>query len=373
MNRLDSLRELYQNATFGCFYCDEAFQTVWRNPFTENNPLFRRISDLAFILPEEDFSKLKTELQKGNITDFPVATDLLSTVSLRFQPFLEKGSLCGVFVIIEKKEHNPASSQKYYEYISGVTSSYRTTLFSIFNRLSLLGQTLETREMYSELDDINQIVYQCYRILRTTMNLSSYFLLKTGDDVLHLKQVNINRYMEHLLTSVQMRLRFSEINFSFELDSEQVNTLIDPDKFDTMMLNLLLNSCLYTSPGNEIKVSMKKVQNSFILTVLDKGAGIPQEQLSQVFEPFYTYDVNEDGSNGMGIGLKLVDMIARAHGGSCVINSMPNQGTSISLNFPIEPPSADCNLLSASLPDYVSNKFSPLYVFLGEVSGYQAF
>ena len=81
--------------------------------------------------------------------------------------------------------------------------------------------------------------------------------------------------------------------------------------------------------------STKADESYAVIRIADKGIGIPQEELSQIFEPFYRIDKSRaKDTGGYGLGLSLCKTIMEAHDGKIEIQSRPEEGTTVSLSFP---------------------------------------
>lgn len=371
MDKIQSLiSQLYQNSPSHCFCCDPEYHVLWSN---RRDSSVSNIEKLPELFHKQELQEALLVLKQGQSYELIHRNFSQQKLVYHLSPFMEEEQLKIILVILETEEKKSKEDRSFYDFYASVSAEYRAPLFGIFNYLNLLNQNLEEKEMYDDIEIINSIAYHCYKILRTTLNTSAFYLLKGSDSPLNLRPVNMNLYLENLCSSIRMRLQNTEIQFQYELESQQINTMIDTEKFDLLIFNILSNSCTYTNPGNEIKLTMKKSDTSYIITISDKGVGIPNEHLKKIFEDFYSYDINKDSTNGIGIGLYLVNAIVKAHGGSCIVNSTVNEGTTISLRFPIIDTRTHLSEMRSPATDYLSNKFSPLYVFLGEISGYHVF
>jgi signal transduction histidine kinase len=102
------------------------------------------------------------------------------------------------------------------------------------------------------------------------------------------------------------------------LVTEGTSSLVqaDHDKLCQVMVNLLSNAVKYTGEHGTIRISVKDRDTSGMLIVEDDGIGIPQQDLSLIFERFYRTDKSRNReSGGAGIGLAIVKSIVEAHGG----------------------------------------------------------
>ena len=110
---------------------------------------------------------------------------------------------------------------------------------------------------------------------------------------------------------------------------------IDADTFlfTRAISNLVDNALRFTPGGGKITLSVKDNHSASEVSVIDTGCGIPAEHIQRVFDRFYTVDPSRN-SGGSGLGLALVKSIAELHGGSAVIRSELDRGTTVTLNFP---------------------------------------
>lgn len=116
----------------------------------------------------------------------------------------------------------------------------------------------------------------------------------------------------------------------------QLNLHGDPDKLVRLFLNLLDNAVKYTHEGGQITLHAQDGPGEWAeVDVVDTGVGIPEEQLSHIFERFYRADeARSRAEGGSGIGLALAKWIAEAHGGSMQAQSEPGKGSTFFVRLP---------------------------------------
>ncbi len=116
----------------------------------------------------------------------------------------------------------------------------------------------------------------------------------------------------------------------------QVAIVADRDRLTQAMLNLLHNAVAHTQPDQPITLSASEAHGWVEIAIIDEGAGIPTELLPHIFERFRT------GSSGRtGLGLSIVQVIARAHGGDVVVRSEPGRGSTFTIRLPLNPGTRD--------------------------------
>ncbi|GAB2785712.1 sensor histidine kinase [Streptomyces daliensis] len=110
-----------------------------------------------------------------------------------------------------------------------------------------------------------------------------------------------------------------------EGDGEHLRRVVD---------NLLANVRVHTPADTGARVRVGRRDGWAVLEVADDGPGIPAESMPKVFDRFYRADRSRSG-DGSGLGLAIVAAVAAAHGGRVAVNSVPGQGTSVSVRVPL--------------------------------------
>ncbi len=105
---------------------------------------------------------------------------------------------------------------------------------------------------------------------------------------------------------------------------------LDAERMRQVLWNLLLNAAQAMPSGGIVHVSATQVGERVRLLVSDEGVGIAEEDLSRVFDPFYT-----TRQGGTGLGLATVERVAREHGGSVWARSEPGGGTAFAIWLPL--------------------------------------
>jgi signal transduction histidine kinase len=110
---------------------------------------------------------------------------------------------------------------------------------------------------------------------------------------------------------------------------------IDRDKIKTVLRNLLENAVKFALPDSRaIEIALEQDADTVTLRVLDDGPGIPQADISNLFEPFFRVDRSRSKkTGGYGLGLSICKRIMEAHGGSITVTNNPGRGASFVLTF----------------------------------------
>jgi two-component system cell cycle sensor histidine kinase PleC len=124
---------------------------------------------------------------------------------------------------------------------------------------------------------------------------------------------------------------------SITLEIEDGIKLIAADQraFKQMALNLASNAVKFTQEGGVISIGLAQNAETAVLRVTDNGPGIAADKLTTIFNPFERGDDTYSGAaGGTGLGLALVNALAKLHGGHARIDSKAGQGTTVSVYLP---------------------------------------
>jgi signal transduction histidine kinase/DNA-binding response OmpR family regulator len=132
----------------------------------------------------------------------------------------------------------------------------------------------------------------------------------------------------------------NEILFTLHTDFESLVINYDRDKIEKILSNILSNAYKFTSPGDKITVRIwQRNIDNVCITISDTGRGIAPEKLAGIFERFgtaFTTDSTTLDGQGSGIGLAYSKKLAELHNGSLQIESKPEQGTKVTIEFPCD-------------------------------------
>src|SRR5258706_10259821 len=127
----------------------------------------------------------------------------------------------------------------------------------------------------------------------------------------------------------------AEMTLTSDIEPELPIVQLDANAFTLAVLNLIDNAIKYAADGKRITLRLKRAGDRLVLSVRDWGPGIDPEEHERIFERFYrARAIRLKPIRGSGIGLALVQHIARAHGGDAYVQSAPGQGATFSIWLP---------------------------------------
>lgn len=321
---------------------------------------------LKIMLPSCDPADCARRLEQGE--RLTLTDPLLPRLCLELIPFEEEDGIVALGWLTDT-EHRPGGPVRTdpTQAIAAFSHTYRKPLSDMFGMLGVIEGHLSAKlddSCDSYLENINR---DCYQMLRGFSNLTELYKYYSGVyAALPQQPVDIWQLTASLCESAAMLLKASDISLTFALPDTPCLVLCDQNRYATALSNLIANSCQFTREDNSIHISGKAVGGKVIITVADRGAGIPENQLGRVMEPFFSYDPEGTPFAGLGIGLPLAASFARSLGGSLALQSREMEGTVVALSLPVydgELAPTSCHDAAQLLGDH----FSPLQVVLGTI------
>ena len=159
----------------------------------------------------------------------------------------------------------------------------------------------------------------------------------------------------------------------FQYPAEPCICLADRSLLYRAIANLLSNAIKFSDSDQPITLSCRKQKGRILISIRDRGRGIPPDQMGSVFSQGQHHDQIPDPRWGAGLGLQSVRQIIEAHGGRLMLESVENTGTTVYLSLDASPAQAADILRDTSSMIVASNGIDPLLVGLSDVLPTQVF
>ncbi len=122
----------------------------------------------------------------------------------------------------------------------------------------------------------------------------------------------------------------------------------DPDALYRVFENLLENAVKYSPPGTPVEVRLERRDDEVRVDITDRGAGIPEDELPTIFERFR--QSGHTVSGGVGLGLYIVRVLVRSHGGDVSVRSTLGEGTTFTVTLPVRLETDDADDVGSATP-----------------------
>lgn len=161
-------------------------------------------------------------------------------------------------------------------------------------------------------------------------NIVSELLVLGKPSITTLKTCDANDIVKEIEPIIHSEANYMNVQLEINYHSETLPILCVKDQLKQVILNLAKNSLHAMPNGGKLSISLEEQSKACIISVEDNGSGIPKEQLTQVFNPFFT--MKKDGS---GLGLTVCKRIIESFNGTIHIDSHVNVGTRVEIRIPL--------------------------------------
>ncbi len=206
---------------------------------------------------------------------------------------------------------------------AGIAHEIRNPLSSIKGFAAILGNKVNEDEKAKEIALVMQ--REVERLNRVVSGLLEF----ARPPILKKKRVSLSDIVNHSISLVEDEARTRGVEIRFKEESKEIVVEVDPDHFAQILLNLFLNALQSMENGGILKIRVHEHAGKVGVLVADTGPGIPPDQLSRIFDPYFTTK-----STGVGLGLAIVHKLVEAHGGSIRVFSSPGSGTRFLIRIP---------------------------------------
>jgi signal transduction histidine kinase len=242
----------------------------------------------------------------------------------------------GIVLALRAANRAVRLSEMKSDFVSNVSHELRTPLASIrvFAELLRLGrvQTPEKVQEYGEY-----IEEESRRLSRLIDNILDFSRIESGRKQYRFIESDLGSVVASTLRTFEAHLRHGGLRIAAEgIDRPLPRLSIDPDAIAQALHNLIDNAVKYSGDAKEITVRLAREDETAVVSVRDRGIGIPRSEQEKIFDRFHrvgTALVHE--VKGSGLGLSIVRHIAQVHGGSVVVESEPGKGSTFSIRLPL--------------------------------------
>jgi len=180
-----------------------------------------------------------------------------------------------------------------------------------------------------DIDALSESIRVCEAEVKRLDSIITHFLEAIRPQPPDLRETNLGALLAEVLGFQQRELADREIAVEAETRADLAPVMADQNQIKQVFFNVIKNAVEAMQPGGRLRIQAREDDESVYLAFADSGAGIKQEELTRLFQPYHTTKVG-----GHGLGLMVVQRIMREHGGQIGIESKEGLGTVVTLRFP---------------------------------------
>lgn len=214
---------------------------------------------------------------------------------------------------------------------AGVAHELRNPLSAVDLNLHLLEE--ELRESGALSDKRMRYVQVLNAEIRRLSAILDNFLRFARPGSMHLHEIDMKGIVAHIASLLQYEAEERKIHLKTHVAEDLPPILGDEPQISQVLVNIIVNAFQAMPDGGVCCLAVMSQQidgkDSIMISVQDSGIGIKREDLSRLFEPFYTTK-----ASGSGLGLAIAYRIIEDHGGTIQVSSIPGSGTTVVIRFP---------------------------------------
>lgn len=214
------------------------------------------------------------------------------------------------------------------QFFTNVSHEIKTPLTLILGPLNKLSKELPPDSPIA--DDIHIIKKNADRLKRVVSQLLDFRKVESNKMDMRVTEIDLVTFIEDVSSYFDNMAQSKQIQYSFQHDVSSVMLWVDTDKMEKILANLLSNAFKFTPDGGTVTIRLQDHAGYVILSVEDNGKGIQPQNLSSVFDQFFT----ADHLTGTGIGLHLTHEFVGMHKGSIRVESEPGKRTVFFVELP---------------------------------------
>ncbi len=230
-------------------------------------------------------------------------------------------------------------TQDAHETLKRFLAFFSHELRSPLNSIIGFSELIETE--YPKLDEttvksyISSINLSSRHLLHLINDILDLSKLEAGKLELHYMNIPIRKFIDALAMSLQPQMVEKKLTFEIHVADELDDIVADDVRLKQILLNLVSNAIKFSHSEGKIVINVQRVDNTVEFSVQDFGVGIPAAELPRLFHPFQQTLAGAKKSEGTGLGLSITKKLVELHGGSILVLSDWDKGSTFIVRMPM--------------------------------------
>lgn len=223
------------------------------------------------------------------------------------------------------------------EFFANVSHELKTPIASIKGYAEILSDQLASLEGETVREFLTVIMKNSDQVSNLLQDMILLSNLESHQVSLNIQRYDVRKSLQRVKEILSLKSKEADVSVIIEIAPAVGELMVDSQRFDSVLLNLVDNGIKYNRRGGYVKVSVAQTDSDWKIYVEDSGYGIPHTAQLRAFERFYRVDKSHARlGGGSGLGLAIVKHVVQAHGGSIQLRSEPGTGTVFTVSIPKE-------------------------------------
>jgi signal transduction histidine kinase len=215
------------------------------------------------------------------------------------------------------------------EAIFAVSQDLKESLTLISTTASAIISTKPSEAVTDQADLIRSTVVVIEGLIKDIRDQKS---VEMEGMTLRLDQLSIDDVLESARLLMQPMAKQNDVRVQFDTVNPPVLAFYDRERVLRVLSNLVGNAIKFSAKGSKVVVKVRSDQKFVNISVVDTGAGIPDSQVTGIFDNFW--QARKTADQGAGVGLAIVKTIVEAHGGTVQVQSKAGRGSTFTFSLP---------------------------------------
>ena len=309
------------------------------------NEAARRLAQPEGLVPGRHYSELVRHPDIGAMLgralngqtpdgiEFSPLRDPNRTIVARAAPIATEGAPGAVLVLHDITDLRHADRMR-RDFVANVSHELRTPLTAIQGYVEALQDEAppEPEEAARFLEIIARQASRMERLVRDLLRLAR---LEAGHEPVEPSQADVETLFTDVVTELEGALEAKGQRVVTEIAPDAATLIVDTAKLHDALRNLVENAVAYAPPSTTISLTSRRDGGAYVISVADEGPGVPQADLSRIFERFYRVDkARSRESGGTGLGLSIVKHLVEILGGEVQAANRPAGGAIFTVRLP---------------------------------------
>lgn len=259
------------------------------------------------------------------------------TVEITIIPLSREKSELGYLAVLHDVSREKIVEKLKTEFVSLAAHQLRTPLSEIKWALKMILDKDFGKISGEQKNFIEKTYSANEKVIVLINDLLDVTKIEEGRYIFNLKKGSIGKIIGAVINSLEKEIKIKNLQVEFKEQKGGVpDTIMDSEKMEVALKNLIENAVRYTEPNGKISILLESDPKEIKFSIRDSGVGIPEEEKGRIFNKFFrAANVVKMETEGTGLGLFIMKNIIEAHRGSVWFESEEGKGSNFYFTLPI--------------------------------------
>ena len=255
-----------------------------------------------------------------------IHTQLFLHIAKRVAVAIEKSRLYEKYVELNDLKN---------KFLGMAAHDLRNPLHAIKGNIQIIKEKMLGEVNEKQVESLSLIESTCDKMLNIINNFLDVSAIEAGKFQLKKEQVKIKEYLKKVFEFNYQLAKSKSIELKLDLEENLPEINLDKIRISQVLVNLISNAIKYSHENTTITIKAAKKNNMLEINIIDEGQGIPEKELTKLFDFFSKTSVKPTGAEtSTGLGLAIAKIIVNEHGGKIWAANNPQKGCTFSFSIP---------------------------------------